>query len=149
MRHRVVLAVILSLSIATDVLAAGPEWVAYDPDYPLLFVDVASISMTGESSVQYWMRGGKRGPSKGAVKGPIYILYEVDCAKRLSRQVKVDAAVEDMRTPEGMLWRAEFLEKYAGMYEPLPSPWEALEPTKHEYLLTDLVCKPLKAKQTR
>ena len=121
--------------------AVGPKWEIFDSEYSHDFIDTSSFTYPEKGIVRFWERAGDK-PKKlhGRVFYPMYTLTEINCQSRTLRHLNWDVAVEHQNTPEGIAARAKF-RQYLEFQNICPSPWESIEPGKHNYARYDFVCQ--------
>jgi hypothetical protein len=136
-----ILVVICASILASGTLAANPSWQVFDAAYPQDFIDALSKTFQSKGIVRFWERAGAgRYVQDGNTKYPSYTLTEINCVKRIFRDLKWDYALEDQLTPEGIAARAKFMQSTLELQKGLPSAWDSIEPDKHSYARFNFVC---------
>ncbi len=101
-----------------------------------------------EGIVSFWERTGNRTEKKrnGEITYAQYTLSEIDCRLKRQRDIRWDMALEDQNSVGGEKARATFLPSTAKFQEKLPTPWESIEPDRHNYAPYGFVCSGLQPK---
>jgi hypothetical protein len=136
------------MTILANARSEGPQWVVFDSDYPLDFIDANSIVLVQKGVVRFWERAGNRTwiNKKGEIEFAQYTLNEMDCIRKQERGISWDKALEDQNTIEGIAARAKFLKATVNFQRNYPTGWKSFEPNKHNYACYNFVCKGMESK---
>jgi hypothetical protein len=139
---------LLFLGITENIQAQEPKWVIFDHDYPNDFIDVNSMTASEDGIIRFWERAGNRTEKKpnGEITYAQYTLSEIDCRSKQQRDITWEMALEDQNSVGGQKARTTFLQSTAKLQEKLPTPWESIEPDRHNYARYDFVCSGLQPK---
>jgi hypothetical protein len=139
---------VFTMTILINAYSEGPQWVVFDADYPLDFIDANSVVLVAKRVVRFWERAGNRTwtTKKGETEFAQYTLNEMNCIKKQERGISWDKALEDQNTVDGMKARTNFLKSTENFQSNYLTRWESIEPNKHSYARYKFVCKGMESK---